>query len=417
MLVFSGGLLALVIGAAGSYPSLVLSAFRPVTVLYGKMDRNKGGERVRKGFIVLQFAISMTLVLCSGIIGKELYHIRHTDTGIDRENVIMIPFGEKLRHYEAFKREVEAVSGIRGVTTAHYQMYAGFDAWSVKAPGTNKEVELQTMSVDNDFIRLLGLHWDEPPIHEMDLYDGKHLLLNEAAVNKLGLSGDPIGQRLTLGQDEMTVSGVLRDFNYQSLQASISPLCMFISRDTAWGHGERGCMLAKIAAHTNIPTIVDAIRKIYLRYDKQTEFSFTFADDAFDNQYKAEDRLAGLLGVFTVITIVIACLGLFALATFSAQQRVKEIGIRKVLGASTGSIGVLLSRDFLRPVLLAVLIACPLSWWVMNRWLQDFAYRTSLSWWIFAVAGLGLLGIALITVLMRSLKAGRANPVENLRAE
>ena len=417
MLVFTGGLLVLVVVVAGSYPSLVLSAFRPVTVLYGKMNRNRGGERVRKGFIVLQFAISMTLILCSGIIGKELYYIRHTETGIDRENVLMIPFSGKLTHYEAFKREVGAVSGIRGVTTAYYPLYGGFDAWPVKAPESNKAVEMRTMSVDNDFIRLLGLQWKKPLIREEELFDGKHLLLNEAAVDKLGLSGEPIGQRLKMGNDEMTVSGVLKDFNYQSLQASIKPLCMFVSRDTAWGSGQSGCLLGKIAVHSNIPTIVDVIRKIYRRYDQQSDFDYSFADDAFDNQYKAENRLAGLLSVFTLITILIACLGLFALATFSARQRVKEIGIRKVLGASVGAIGVLLSRDFLRPVLLAVLIACPLSWWVMNKWLQGFAYRTPLSWWIFAMAGLGLLGIALITVLARSLKAGKANPVENLRAE
>lgn len=417
MLAFSCGLLGLVILVAGSYPSLVLSGFRPVATLYGKMNRNRGGERVRKGFIVLQFTISMTLVLSSVIIQKELYYIRHTDTGIDRENVIMVPFGEDLLHYGAFKREVAALPGIRGAATAHYPMYKGFDAWAVNMPGSDKAIELHTMSVDNDFISLLGLQWREKPVMAPELYDGKHLLLNETAVTRLGLSGDPAGRRLQLGSEEMTVSGVIKDFNYQSLQSSIGPLCMFISRDTSWGHGIAGCLLAKIDVHVNIPTTVEAIRNIYRRYDQQAAFDYSFADDAFDSQYKAEDRLAGLLGMFTGITVAIACLGLFALATFAANQRVKEIGIRKVLGASVASIGALLSRDFLRPVLLAVLIACPLSWWIMNRWLMDFAYRTPLSWWIFPLAGLVLLTIALVTVLIRSMKAGRANPVENLRAE
>ena len=417
MLLFSGGLLVVVILAAGSYPSLVLSAFRPVAVLYGRLSRRRGSERVRKGFIVLQFAISMTLVLSSVIIEKQLYYFRHADTGIDRENVIMVRFADQLLHYGALKREVAALPGIRGVATAHYQMYTGYDAWSVKAPGSEKGVELHAMSIDDNFISLLGLRWQQPSREDLELYDGRHVLLNETAVKKLGLHGDPAGQRLRLGNEDMTVSGVLKDFNYQSLQSSISPLCMFVTRDTSWGHGIAGCLLAKINAHANIPTIVDAIRKIYRQYDKQTDFDYSFADDAFDAQYKAEDRLAGLLGVFTVITIVIACLGLFALATFAARQRVKEIGIRKVLGASVASIGALLSRDFLRPVLLAILIACPLSWWIMHRWLQDFAYRTSLSWWVFIAAGSGLLGVALVTVLMRSLRAGSANPVENLRAD
>jgi putative ABC transport system permease protein len=419
MLAFSGGLLLLVIGTAGSYPALVLSAFRPVAVLYGKMSRQRGSERVRKGFIVLQFTISMTLVLSSMIIEKELYYIRHADTGLDRENVIMIPFGDKLSHYAAFKHDIARLPGMRAVTTSHYPMYKGYDAWAVGVPGSDKTLEMHTMNVDNDFISILGLQWKERPGQEADLYDGKHLLINETAVDKLGLSGDPVGRRLKLGADEMTIAGVLKDFNYESLQTGISPLCMFVSKDTSslWGNGESGCLLGKIAAHANIPTTVEAIRKIFRQYDKQSDFEYNFADEAFNSQYKAEDRLAGLLGLFTVITVVIACLGLFALATFSAEQRVKEIGVRKVLGASVASIGVLLSRDFLRPVLLAVLIACPLSWWLMNRWLQDFAYRTTLSWWVFFLSGLGLLCIALITVLTRSLKAGRANPIDNLRTE
>jgi len=420
MLGFFTGLLVVVIFVAGSYPSLVLSAFRPVAVLYGKMAHNRGGERVRKGFIVLQFTISMTLVMCSVIIQKELYYIRHTDTGIDRENVIMIPFGKQMAHYEAFKRDVGAISGIKGVTTAQYPLYTEFDAWAVKPPSSDKEIEVHTMTVDNDFIRLMGLRWKEPPIRDADLYDGKHMLINETALAKLGLSGDPIDQQVKMGGTfGITVAGVLKDFNYQSLQSDIMPLFVFVKSDTSssWGNGEGGCLLAKIGAHANIPTIVETIRKIYRRYDQQSDFDFSFADDAFDKQYKAEDRLAGLLGAFMLITIVIACLGLFALATFSAERRVREIGIRKVLGASVASIGALLSKDFLRPVLLAVLIACPLSWSIMNRWLQDFAYRTTLSWWAFAAAGAGLLGIALITVLTRSMRAGRANPVDNLRTE
>ena len=166
-----------------------------------------------------------------------------------------------------------------------------------------------------------------------------------------------------------------------------------------------------------MPTVVDAIQKIFRRYDRQTAFEYNFADDAFDSQYKAEDRLAGLFGIFTAITIVIACLGLFALATFAAQQRLKEIGIRKVLGASVSSIGALLSWDFLRPVLLSVLIASPLAWWVMHRWLQDFAYRTPINWWIFPAAGGGLVLIAQLTVLFRTVRAARVNPTINLRNE
>jgi putative ABC transport system permease protein len=419
VLAWAGGLFVLVILLAGSYPSLVLSAFKPVAVLYGKLSRRRGGERVRKGFIVFQFTVSLSLVICSLVIKKELYFIRHTDTGVDRDNVVMVPFNSHFGHYAAFKREVEALPGIREASTSLYGLYKGLNAWSVKPPGGGKEQMLMAMSVDDHFIPMLGLRWVRKPSQEGELLDGKHILLNETAVAALNLSGDAVGQRLKLGNEEVTVAGVLKDFNYDQLKTKIGPLCVSVSGDTAsgWGKELSGCMLAKIQAHANVPTVVESIRKIYSRYDHQTAFEYSFADDAFDAQYKAEDRLAGLFGVFTGITIVIACLGLFALATFSAQQRLKEIGIRKVLGASVGSIGALLSRDFLRPVLLAVVIACPVSWWLMNKWLDDFAYRTELSWWVFAVSGLGLLLVALGTVLSRSWRAGRANPVENLRSE
>ncbi len=221
------------------------------------------------------------------------------------------------------------------------------------------------------------------------------------------------------GKEKYTVAGVLKDFNYQSLQDKIGPLCLFVSKDTAsaWGRSVSGCLFGKIGAHANVPTIIDGMRKIYAAYDPATTFEYQFLDEAFDGQFKAEDRLAALFSAFTVITIIIACLGLFALATFSAQQRTREIGIRKVLGASVAGIGALLSKDFLRPVLLAIIIACPLSWWAMHRWLDNFAYRTTIAWWIFPAAGGLVLLMALTTVLVRSLRAARANPVENLRSE
>lgn len=416
VLVCCGGLLAVVILLAGSYPSLVLSAFRPVAVLYGRLSRQRSGERVRKGFIVFQFTISMSLVLCSWIIQKELYHIRHMDTGVDRDNVVMIPFGQ-MEHYSAFKNEIAAIPGIAKVAGSHYGLYGGYDGWAVQSPAGGKPVEVSELSVDNAFIQTMGLQWVVKPADSTLLTGHGRLFINQAAVAKLDIQSDPVGQRLKFGTSDIVISGVLKDFVFTDMRKKIGPLFLMVSSDSQWIAQQGGCLLAKINAHTNIPTTIDAIRRVYRHYDRQTAFQFNFLDEVFDNLYKAEDRLAGLFGVFTVITIVIACLGLFALATFSAQQRVREIGIRKVLGASVASIGVLLSRDFLRPVLLAVFIACPLSWWAMSRWLEDFAYRTPLSWWVFVISGLGLLLVALGTVLVRSLRAGRANPVDNLRSE
>ena len=418
VLAFFGGLLLLVVIVAGSYPALVLSGFRPVVVLYGKLSRARSGERVRKGFIVLQFSLSMMLVICSAVIGKQLYYMRHVDTGVDRDNVVMLQFDYTMDHYGAYKQEVANLPAVKQVATGLFKLYSGGTGIDlVYLPDNPKPRNISYMQVDSSFFSLLGLKWVEAPVPGSDWFGNDHMILNEAAVQSFGFTDGAIGRTLRRQNSPAAVAGVLKDFNFLSLRSPIEPYYLTVIKDWESIHGIAGCMYVKIRAHANVPSTLDAIKKIYSKYDDRAAFEFEFLDDAFDSNYKTEDRLAKLFSVLTVITIVIACLGLFALATFSAQQRVREIGIRKVLGASVASIGALLSRDFLRPVVLAILIACPLSWWMMHKWVQDFAYRTTISWWVFVTAGVGLMLVALATVLIRSLKAGRANPVENLRSE
>jgi putative ABC transport system permease protein len=410
-------LLIVVIIVSGGYPSLVLSAFKPVVVLYGKLNRRRSGERVRKGFLVFQFTISMGLILCSLIIQKEMYFIRHADTGVRRENVIMIPFDSHLPHYQAFRQDVEQIPGVLNVAISDFSLYGGYVTYMITPKGTARPFALPVMHVDRNFASLLELQWWRKPALN-DFYDGKHVILNESAVARLGLEGNPVGQMVEFYKS-FTVAGVLHDFNFEALRGKIGPYCLVADRDSdsAFGNTTKGCMMARVRAHVNLPGLIAALGKAYSRFDRKHPFDYQFLDEAFDIQYKAEDRLAGLMGIFTTITIVIACLGLFALATFATQQRLKEIGIRKVLGASVGSIGSLLSRDFLRPVLLAIVIASPVAWWIMRRWLQDFAYRTVISWWLFPAAGIGLLLIAQLTVLFRTIRAARANPTVNLRSD
>jgi putative ABC transport system permease protein len=417
LLVCYAALLIVVIFFSGGYPSLVLSAFKPVAVLYGKLSRSRSGERVRKGFLIFQFSISMGLIISTLIIQKEMYFIRHADTGINRENVVMIPFDSHLAHYQAFRQEVEKIPGVLAVAISDFSLYGGYVTYMVTPKGTAKPFALPVMHVDKNFASLLQMRWIREPALN-DFYDGKHVLLNESAVASLGLEGNPVGQAVKM-YNQFTVAGVLHDFNYEALRGKIGPYCLIADRDSdsAFGSTAKGCMMARVKAHVNLPGIIAALGKAYSTFDRKHPFDYQFLDEVFDSQYKAEDRLAGLMGIFTVITIVIACLGLFALATFAAQQRLKEIGIRKVLGASVASIGALLSRDFLRPVALSVLIASPLAGWVMHRWLENFAYRTSIPWWVFPLAGGGLLLIAQGTVLFRTIRAAQANPTVNLRSE
>jgi putative ABC transport system permease protein len=419
VIVYFIGLLLLVIAVAGSYPALVLSSYNPAATLYGKMSKQRGASRVRRFFTVFQFTISVALIVSSIVIGRQLEFIRHTDTGVDRDRVLTVPFNTTLEHYAAFKTEIEALPGIRQAATAEYPMYRGYNAFFVKPKDKDVNVTLPVISVDDGFISLLGLKWKNKPSTGDLLYDNRHVVINETAINTLNLPPDPIGQRIQLGNQQYAVAGVLKDFNFSSLQNKIEALCLFVGKDTAsgWGTKKAGCLFAKMNPRTNTPSIVEAIKKIYGKYDRQTAFAYEFMDEDYDSMYKAEDRLAKLFGTFTLITVLIACMGLFALAAFSAQQRTKEIGIRKVLGASVTGIASMLSKDFLLLVGIAIILASPIAGWAMDKWLRDFVYRIHIGWSIFAEAGLLALLIALTITVLQAVKAARANPAESLRSE
>ncbi|RYE28852.1 MAG: FtsX-like permease family protein [Sphingobacteriaceae bacterium] len=246
----------------------------------------------------------------------------------------------------------------------------------------------------------------------------KKMVINEASIATLGLPANPVGTKINLGNGNYEITGVVKNFNYQSLEHKIEALALFIAPDTTSGWEKAGgSMFIKVKAHTNLPSLLGKIGDLYKNYDRTTAFEYSFMDDAFNELYKAEDRLAGIFSVFTFITIFIACLGLFGLAAFAAQNRKKEIGIRKVLGASTASIASLLSRDFVKLVFLSIIIASPVAWWCMQKWLQDFAYKIHIQWWMFGIAAFVSIVVAYATVSFQAVKAALANPVKSLRSE
>jgi putative ABC transport system permease protein len=282
----------------------------------------------------------------------------------------------------------------------------------------NQMIFMPTLMVDQNFISLLKLKWKTPPADTSLTTNRKDVaVLNESAVERLNLGSRPIAQRV---DNQFEVAGVLKDFNYTSLQNKIEPLCLFIvpNNDTAvlWSH-QGGCLYAKINDHTNVASLLLQLKALYEKYDREKPFEAGFMDEAFDAQYKAEDRLSKILAAFTSFALIIAALGLFGLATFMAVRRTKEIGVRKVLGASVQNIALLLSKDFIKLVVLAIVIASPIAWWAANNWLHNFAYRIKIEWWMFAVAGLFVLVIALLTVSFQAVKAAIANPVKSLRTE
>jgi putative ABC transport system permease protein len=415
-----GALLVLTVAVSGSYPSLVLSSFKPVKVLYGRLGKQKVSEFIRRLFTVFQFTISVVLIVCSIVINRQIYFFRHMDTGMNREQVLMIPYQKEMStHHLAFKQAVANVPGVTDAAIAVAPVFGGLDMTSASPRREKNNQIMYVMYVDESFIPMLGLRWEIPPADPRLPEHKGQIIMNEEAVKKMRLGPGPIGQDITLGRDSMRVCGVVKDFNYRSLHEKIAPLCMSVinESDSGWVGDFGGCLYVKVGAHTNIPTLLTAIRSVYQGLDKTTPFQYQFLDDAFDGQYKAEDRLSSIFNVFTGLTIFIACLGLFGLASFSAAQRTREIGIRKVMGATVTDIVSILSADFVRLVLLSILIASPIAWYFMRGWLQDFAYRIPISWWIYVFAGACSVGIALLTVSYQAFRAATVNPVESLRAE
>ena len=408
------GLLLSTILIAGGYPSLVLSAYDPVVVLYGRLSRQRGGAMVRKAFTVLQFSISIALVICTLFIGKQLRYMQQADTGVDRNNVVMVTCEKTLASYQAFKHEVAAMPSVQATATANLPFYKGASNGVIDTKTPGHKILMWYMMVDTGFVPLMGLQWKEKPGSMAAVMDGRHPILNEVAVAEMGFSGRATGQVVN---DDYRVGGVVKDFNYLSLAREIEPIELYIGVDTAAFGRQYNVLFVRFWPYSDRAAALRKIGQIYGSFDKIKEFSYEFLDDAYDSQYKAEERLAGLMGVFSTITVIIACLGLFALATFSTQQRTREIGIRKVLGASAAGIATSLSFDFLKPVTLSLLLAVPVSAWVMHDWLNKYAYRIPLSWGVFTGASGSMAILALATVFFLSVKAGRANPADSLRSE
>lgn len=413
-------LLVLTVLIAGSYPSLVLSAFKPVVTLKGKMSRQAGGTAVRKVFTTLQFAISVGLIICGIIIDKQLYYFRHADTGVNRDNILMLPAGTNLaRNYQAFKKDIGDLAGITSVATSYHPMFEGYDMfWVAGKTKQEQSVGVVSLIADNSYVPVLGLKWKYPPVANTSITGRQKVVINELAITKLHLPVNPVGSYLDDGNKKYEIMGVLKNFNFTSMSEELKPLALFTMADSTTFWTRQGCTLfAKIKPYTNLPTLLAKMQGIYKKYDQDTPFDYTFMDDAFNQQYKAEDRLAAIFSLFTYITVILATMGLFGLAAFTIEQRTKEIGIRKILGASLSKISTLLSLDFLKLVLLSVVIASPVAWWAMHNWLQNFANRITIPWWVFTAAGGIAVLAAIVTVSYHAIKAALANPVDSLRSE
>ncbi|HUB62626.1 MAG TPA: ABC transporter permease [Puia sp.] len=397
---------------ASIYPALLLSSFRPIQALSGKLSLGLANISFRKGLVVLQFVFSTGLIVGTLIIGLQLKFIRDKDLGMDKEHVFSFPQNRGLHdHYDAVRQELLRQPGVLGV--------AGFNSGVAGADNTtgdtwwegkpaNTLFLIHPYGVDQNLIPLLKIQLVAGTNFTGSKADSAHLILNETAVLKAGIK-DPIGKRFDLWETHGTIIGVVKDFNYASLHKAIEP-AVFYFEPAGWSFYVK-------ADGRAIPEALAAAERIYKSYPSDYPFSYTFLDEEFSRMYKSDQQLGILFSVFAIVAVLISCLGLLGLATYTTQVKTREIGIRKVLGASTMGISSLLARDFLWLVLIAFAIATPVIWWAMRRWLQDYVYRIQIPWWPFLLTGGMVVGIALLTVGFQAVRAAMANPVNNLRSE
>lgn len=401
--------------ASSIYPAILLSSFKPIESLKGKISSGIGIASFRKTLVVFQFAISVILLVCTIIMSSQMDFIKSKDVGYDKSYVFSIGLTQEVvDHLDAVKTELNNQPGILNVSTSDAYDITNIVSstsdieWKTKP--ANSDMMITALSADKDFIPTMRMKFVEGGNFTGTPADSSYYILNETAVQKMGLKKPYAGQQISFHDHKGTIIGVVQDFNFQSLKEKIAPLIFFTFRNN------RNILYIRTTA-TNVQQAIASAEKQYKKYAGDIPFSYNFLDKSFEAKYESDQRAGTLFNVFAGIAIFISCLGLFGLATYTAQVKTKEIGIRKVLGASVGGIVQLISRDFLKLVIIAIVIAIPVAWWAMSKWLQGFAYRVNISLWVFAIAGMAALLIALITVSFQAIKAAIANPVKSLRSE
>ncbi|MEX6685952.1 ABC transporter permease [Danxiaibacter flavus] len=402
---------------AGIYPALVLSSFRPVVVLKGRFASGTKGIFLRKILVVAQFSISIALIIGTIVVYTQMKFMRNRDLGFSKDQIVVIDtHGDPAK--EAFKNAALGVANVQSAAMSSSVPGGGNSGAYSEIENSKGDLQVANLDlyfVDFDYINQFKIKMVAGRSFSRDFGTDttQAMILNEAAVKLFGYRSpkDAVGRKFKQWGREGTIVGVMKDFHFRSLQKAIKPLSMRIEPD--------GCDLVSvhIAGGSSIPSTLAALENKWKETIPNRPFSYFFMDEFFDRQYRSEERFGKLFLNFAILAIFISCLGLLGLASYSTMQRTKEIGIRKVMGASVSNIAALLSKDFIVLVVIAIVIASPLAWWGMHNWLDDFAYRIEIGWWIFLLAAIVSIVIALATVSFQAIKAAVANPVKSLRTE
>ncbi|HTQ65354.1 MAG TPA: ABC transporter permease [Puia sp.] len=400
---------------SGSYPALYLSSFKPVKVLKGLPKFSNNALWFRKGLVVFQFVLSITLIIGTIVIRKQVNYIQTMNLGYDRENLVYIPLeGDLITKYELFKNEALNIQGIKNVSRignnpTQIENGTGGVQWEGKDP--NADIEFTQTPVGYDFVKTMHIQLLQGRDFSKDFpTDSVGYLINESAAKIIGFRS-PVGRPLTFWRKPGKIIGVMKDFHFASVHTPINPLILHFGENDDWGQA-----LVRIEPGKTKQALA-SLEKISKELNPKFPFTYKFSDEEYAKLYNSEQVVDKLANYFAFLAIFISCLGLLGLVMFTAEQRTKEFGIRKVLGASPFSLFNLLSKEFILLVLVAMIIASPLAWLAMNNWLNDFIYHINISWWMFVVAGVLAIVIALLTVSVQAIKAAIANPVKSLRME
>jgi len=424
VLMFSLLLAALISITAGTYPAFILSAYKPVKVLKGSFKRDVSGRSIRKSLVIFQFAISIFLIVSAFVIQKQLYFIQYKNLGYDRTQVLVLPMNNNMMDLlPVIKREFKSNPDVISVSRCVRSPVEGGGGYNMRSAvmPADQQIAVIANPVDEDYIKTTGLEliagadFSRQDILDVSGEDHKsrvyHFILNESAARQLGWTPtEAVGKKMYMDESRPGyVKGVVRDFHFESLHHPIRPFILFPEIRARE-------LLVKLSRH-NLPETIAFLQGKWKTLVPDRPFEYRFLDNDYNVLYNGELRLAKVMNLFSGIAVALACLGLFGLSSYSIRQRVKEIGIRKVLGASVGQIVVTLTREFIFLALISILIAFPLAWWATGKWLADFSYRTSMSWYIFMAAGIIELFLVITTVSLRAMRAAFANPVGALKNE